>query len=43
MPSLKCHQCLKVKRCRLHVDAHTGRPIYLCRVCERELGYATKD
>lgn len=39
MPSLKCHQCANVKRCRLHRDAHTGQIIYLCRACEKELGY----
>ena len=38
--SAPCAQCGKVKRVRMHVDAHTGRPVYLCSVCERELGYA---
>jgi hypothetical protein len=41
MPSLKCHQCGKVKLCRLHRDEHTKAIIYLCPACERELGYAT--
>lgn len=39
MPSLKCYQCGKVKRCRLHRDAHTQGIIYLCPACEKELGY----
>lgn len=43
MPSLKCYQCLKAKRCRLHKDAHTAQLIYLCKPCERELGYGTPD
>ena len=44
MPSLKCYQCLKVKRCTMHLerDRETGATtgIYLCRPCARELGYA---
>lgn len=40
MPSLKCYQCGKVKRCKLHRDGGTGQIVYLCRPCERELGYA---
>jgi len=39
MPSLKCYQCGKVKRCSLHKDAVTTQIVYLCRPCARELGY----
>ena len=39
MPSLKCYQCSKVKRCRLYRDEHTAQIIYLCSICEKELGY----
>lgn len=43
MPSLKCHHCLKVKRCTMHLtlDRETGATTgtYLCRPCARELGY----
>jgi len=37
--SRPCEQCDAVKRCRMHIDATTGRPIYLCGPCARELGY----
>lgn len=46
MPSLKCHQCGKVKRCQMFLEARQaeGGPrefaVYLCRPCARELGYA---
>jgi hypothetical protein len=48
MPSLKCHQCGKVKRCRLHVEpSPLGEPhkiiTYLCGACERELNLTGKD
>lgn len=39
--SQKCHQCGKIGRCRMYVDAHTGRPIYLGPDCAKELGYVT--
>ena len=45
MPSLKCYQCGKVKRCQMFLEARqsTGgpveTPVYLCRPCARELGH----
>ena len=51
MPSLKCHQCGKVKQCNMYQVrtepecgpfANTwlsGAIEYLCRPCARELGY----
>lgn len=49
MPSLKCYQCGKIKRCRMHLDVlpdsvsatyPAGKTItvYLCAPCARELG-----
>ena len=42
MPSMKCHQCGKVKRCKLHLDSVGPPPVtiivYLCAPCARELG-----
>ena len=46
MPSLKCYQCGKVKRCQMfesgpNPDAGVVKMIvYLCRPCARELGYS---
>ena len=44
MPSLKCYQCGKVKRCQMVVtrnpDDTRPQTEYLCRPCARELGYA---
>ena len=34
--SRPCEQCGTVKRCAMSLGPD-GRPIYLCRVCEREL------
>lgn len=42
MPSLKCEQCGKIKRCAMHLDEHTKRPVYLCPPCAKELGYAPR-
>jgi hypothetical protein len=44
MPSLKCYQCGKVKRCSMHQEADrendlTVSLVYLCRPCARALGY----
>jgi hypothetical protein len=47
MPSLKCYQCGKVKRCQMYVRCPEGQPFsqttaelsYLCRPCARALGY----
>jgi len=40
MPSMKCHQCGKVKRCRMHTDRVEEQTIivYLCAPCARSLG-----
>ena len=40
MPSLKCHQCGKVKRCRMVQDTSVTPPliVYLCVGCSKELG-----
>ena len=48
VPSMKCHQCGKVKRCRLHVEpSPLGEPhkiiTYICLPCERELNLAGED
>ena len=41
MPSMPCHECRKVKRCRMHLDERdNNKPIYLCEPCARALGYA---
>ena len=41
MPSLKCHQCGKVKRCQMViVEAPEKHSEYLCKPCLRELGYS---
>jgi hypothetical protein len=29
----------QIKALKLFIDAHTGKVIYLCRPCARELGY----
>lgn len=38
--SMKCHQCGKVKRCKLAVDRSVDPVVivYLCSPCARELG-----
>ena len=44
MPSMKCYQCGKVRRCKLHIDEsvklNLDKPmiVYLCAPCARELG-----
>jgi hypothetical protein len=38
MPSMKCYNCGKVKRCKM-VTGHVLAVEYLCRVCLRVLGY----
>lgn len=38
MPSMKCYQCGKVKRCRMYI-VRGPRAEYLCGPCARELGY----
>jgi ribosomal protein S27AE len=37
--SRPCEQCDTVRRCRMFIDGTTGRPVYLCGACARELGY----
>jgi hypothetical protein len=41
MPSLKCHQCGKVKRCRMVQDTSVTPAliVYLCAGCAKELGH----
>jgi hypothetical protein len=45
MPSMKCSQCSKIKRCRMFLEAQQGPqgprevPVYLCAPCARELGH----
>ena len=43
MPSMKCHQCGKVKRCQMvkevHFDGSYSAIAYLCKPCARALGY----
>ena len=54
MPSMRCHQCGKVKRCRMFQDSRNEfdqagklqiitHLNYLCGPCARELGYTTKE
>jgi hypothetical protein len=49
MPSMKCYQCGKVKKCRMVMVRYeeprvtpgpSQRAEYLCTPCRRELGYA---
>jgi protein-arginine kinase activator protein McsA len=42
MPSMKCYECKKVKRCRMHMtNAGDDKVVasYLCNPCARALGY----
>ena len=43
MPSLKCHQCGKIRRCKMVQDTSVtpALVVYLCPACYRELGYTT--
>lgn len=49
MPSMTCHHCGEVKRCKMYHRDHPGAGMtaedlaYLCGPCARELGYTTKE
>jgi hypothetical protein len=38
MPSMKCHECLEVKKCSMYLD-NDGRMVYLCSKDAKLLGY----
>lgn len=41
--SRKCEECLKIKRCIMHVVGEAKIITYVCRPCARKLGYSRKE
>jgi hypothetical protein len=37
--SRKCDECGQIKRCHLHVVGEARTLTYVCKPCERKLGY----